>query len=171
MRLLVEPEGWLTADNRRLRCALGRGGIQNHKIEGDGATPAGCFPLRQLLYRPDRVIAPDCRLPLTALRPEDGWCDDPAHPDYNRAVRLPHPARCETLWREDQIYDLIIPLGYNDDPPLAGRGSAIFLHLARPDYSPTEGCVALSLDDLRWLLGRIRRETVIDIALRPIAEA
>jgi L,D-peptidoglycan transpeptidase YkuD (ErfK/YbiS/YcfS/YnhG family) len=163
MRLLVEPTGWLIADGQRLRCALGRSGIKTRKAEGDGATPAGHFPLRQLLYRPDRLTPPDCALPVIALAPEDGWCDDPLHPDYNRAVHLPHPGRCEKLWREDSVYDLIIPLGYNDDPPLAGRGSAIFLHLARPDFSATEGCVALAAEDFYWLLGRISRDTLLEV--------
>lgn len=163
MRLLVEPTGWLIADGQRLRCALGRSGIKTRKAEGDGATPAGHFPLRRLLYRPDRLTPPDCALPVIALAPEDGWCDDPLHPDYNRAVHLPHPGRCEKLWREDSVYDLIIPLGYNDDPPLAGRGSAIFLHLARPDFSATEGCVALATEDFYWLLGRISRDTLLEV--------
>ena len=86
------------------------------------------------------------------LAETDGWCDDPGHPDYNRFVRLPHPARCEELWRRDAVYDLIGVLGWNDAPVQRGRGSAIFLHVARPDYAPTEGCVALSAPELRALL-------------------
>jgi L,D-peptidoglycan transpeptidase YkuD (ErfK/YbiS/YcfS/YnhG family) len=137
---------------RSVRCTLGRSGLTLGKREGDGATPIGCWPLRRVLFRPDRVAAPETRLPTAPLRPEDGWCDDPGHADYNRPVTLPHPARCEELWRADGVYDVIVVLGHNDDPPVAGLGSAIFLHVARPAYEPTEGCVALALPDLLALL-------------------
>jgi len=133
-----------------VRCAIGKGGIvaARDKREGDGATPAGTWPLRRVLYRPDRVVAPLCALKLNAIDPDDGWCDDPEHDDYNRMIVRPHPARHERLWRDDGLYDVVIPLGYNDSPPVSGRGSAIFLHVARPDYAPTEGCVALELGAL-----------------------
>src|SRR4051812_15496071 len=134
------------------RCAIGHGGIRADKQEGDGATPVGLLPLRRLLYRADRVAAPACRVPVEPLSPEDGWCDDPADPAYNRRIRLPHVARHERLWREDPLYDLIGVLGWNDDPVQRGRGSAIFLHLARPDLAPTEGCIALPERDLRAAL-------------------
>jgi L,D-peptidoglycan transpeptidase YkuD (ErfK/YbiS/YcfS/YnhG family) len=132
------------------RCALGRGGVAapGAKREGDGATPAGLWPLRRLLYRPDRLSAPKTRLPIAALAPANGWCDAPGDPAYNQAVTLPYPASAEHLWRDDGVYDLIAVLGYNDAPVVAGRGSAIFLHVARPDYSPTDGCVALAEADL-----------------------
>src|SRR6185312_8513924 len=86
------------------------------------------------------------------IAPQDGWCDDPADTVYNRPVHLPYRARAERLWREDGIYDLIVPLGYNDAPAVPGLGSAIFLHVARPDFGPTEGCVALARADLLALL-------------------
>jgi len=154
-QIAVDPAGWLSFEGFRFRCALGKGGVTADKREGDGATPLGRFPLRQLLYRPDKLSAPACKLIRAAIAPHDGWCDDPGHPDYNKAVRLPHPARCEKMWRDDDCYDLVVPLGYNDDPPVPGLGSAIFLHVARPDYSPTEGCVALDRDDLLTLLDRL----------------
>jgi L,D-peptidoglycan transpeptidase YkuD (ErfK/YbiS/YcfS/YnhG family) len=122
------------------------------KREGDGATPAGSFPFRRALWRPDRWPAPPpTRLPLAALDPDDGWCDDPGDPAYNRAVRLPHPARHERMWRDDALYDLVLVIGHNDDPPLPGAGSAIFVHVARADLAPTEGCVALARADLAAL--------------------
>lgn len=108
--------------------------------------------MRQLLWRPDRLAAPATRLPSVELIPEAGWCDDPGDPFYNRPVLRPYSASHETLWREDHIYDLIVELGYNDDPVVPGRGSAIFLHVAREDYSPTEGCVACAREDLLALL-------------------
>ena len=147
-----QGSAFLGGRERRFRCALGKGGVSVTKREGDGATPIGRFALRGLLYRPDRERPPVTGLKLRALALSDGWCDDPASADYNRPVRLPHAARCETLWREDRVYDLIAIVGYNDAPPVAGRGSAIFIHLARPDFSPTEGCVAFARDDLLAIL-------------------
>jgi L,D-peptidoglycan transpeptidase YkuD (ErfK/YbiS/YcfS/YnhG family) len=132
----------------RCRAALGRGGVTTDKREGDGATPLGPLAVRRVLYRADRVGRPRTRLPVLPLAPHDGWCDDPADADYNRPVRLPHPGRHEALWRADGVYDVIGVLGWNDGPVERGRGSAIFLHVARPDYAPTEGCVALALPDL-----------------------
>lgn len=151
----VFPDGRLMLEGVGVfRCALGRGGVRDarEKREGDGATPAGLLPLRRVLWRADRVAKPRCAVPAEPIAPEDGWCDDPAHPDYNRRVRLPHPARHERLWREDAVYDILGVLGWNDAPVERGRGSAIFLHLAHPDYAPTEGCVAMAERDLRAVL-------------------
>ena len=134
------------------RCTLGHGGVRADKSEGDGATPAGPLPLRRVLFRADRLRPPACSVPVAPIAPEDGWCDDPAHGDYNRAVTLPHPARHERLWREDGLYDVIGVLGWNDAPTVRGRGSAIFLHVMRPDGGPTEGCVALPLPELLAVL-------------------
>lgn len=147
--------GILSCGPHRFECSLGKSGIQAQKIEGDGATPVGRFVLRRVFWRSDRLEQPQTTLPITALTPDMGWCDDPNHPDYNRFVTLPHPASCESLWREDGIYDVIVVLGHNDDPPIPGLGSAIFLHLRRPDLGPTLGCVALSLTDLTTLLAEI----------------
>ena len=133
------------------------------KREGDGGTPVGTFALRRLLYRPDRAAAPATRLPVQALTPADGWCDDPDDRAYNRPVTLPFAASHEKMWREDNIYDVVVVLGHNDDPPVAGRGSAIFLHVARPDYRPTEGCVALALDDLLRVLADCGPETRLTV--------
>lgn len=152
MDLIVSGDGYARWSGRRFRCAIGPAGPRRDKREGDGATPVGRFVFRQVLYRPDRVPAPQTRLPVRALSPEDGWCDDPADPQYNRPVRLPYPARHERLWLEEAVYDVIVVIGHNDDPPVPGKGSAVFLHVARPDYGPTEGCVALALDDLLSVL-------------------
>ncbi len=146
-----------------LRCALGRAGLARQKREGDGATPMGRFVMRELFYRPDRLAAPRTVLPVRALDPDDGWCDDPADPRYNRRVTLPYRASAERLWRADHLYDLVVPLGYNDDPVIAGAGSAIFLHAARPDYRPTEGCVALALDDLLRVLAEAEPTSAVTV--------
>jgi L,D-peptidoglycan transpeptidase YkuD (ErfK/YbiS/YcfS/YnhG family) len=149
MDLIVSADGLAEWNGRPVRCALGLGGLRADKREGDGATPAGKWRMRALLFRPDRIPRPPLTgLPLRGLRPEDGWCDDPGDPLYNRPVKLPFHARTEALWRDDEIYDLIVVLGYNDDPPEPAKGSAIFLHIARPDFSPTEGCVAVGYQDL-----------------------
>ena len=112
----------------------------------------GLWPSRRGLYRPDRGATPSTALPVSPIAPDDGWCDDPSDARYNRAIRLPYPARHERLWRDDGLYDLVGVLGWNDAPVRPGEGSAIFLHVAGPDYGPTEGCVALSGADLRALL-------------------
>ncbi len=137
---------------QQLRAALGRGGVRADKQEGDGATPLGLLPLRRVFYRADRGPPPACAVPREPLAPDDGWCDDPAFADYNRHIRLPHSARHEELWRRDEVYDIIGVLGWNDAPVERRRGSAIFLHVARADYGPTDGCVALSAGDLRAVL-------------------
>jgi L,D-peptidoglycan transpeptidase YkuD (ErfK/YbiS/YcfS/YnhG family) len=146
---------------QRMRTAIGRGGARADKQEGDGATPLGPLPLRRVLYRADRLRAPRCAVPLEPLAPDDGWCDDVSHPAYNRRVRLPHEAHHEGLWRSDGIYDVIGVLGWNDAPVQRGRGSAIFLHVARPDLAPTEGCVALLLPDLLGVLAGGLSELVV----------
>ena len=153
MNLLVDPAGIARWRELRLRCALGRGGITRGKREGDGATPAGSWPMRRLLYRADRIKPPQTALPSSAIRPDDGWCDAPKDANYNMPVRLPYRDSAENLCRADGAYDLIVPLGYNDAPVVSGAGSAIFLHVARPDFTATEGCVALALADLLTVLG------------------
>lgn len=149
------------------RCALGVGGVigADLKREGDGASPIGIWQTRRLFYRPDRTQPPETRLPKVPLRAQDGWCDAPGDPLYNRPVTLPYPASAEKLWRPDHVYNLIVELGYNDAPPVAGHGSAIFLHLAREAYQPTEGCIGLAEPDLRNVLRFLTPESVIEIAI------
>lgn len=151
--IVVSSNGELCFKDKKYHCALGQAGLTLNKQEGDGATPTGLFDLRRVFYRPDRFVAPpQTVLPISPLKPTDGWSDDPTKTDYNTLVNLPYDGHHESLWREDEIYDLIVVIGYNDNPVIAGAGSAIFLHLARPDYSPTKGCVALSRPDLLTLL-------------------
>ena len=147
-------DGVLDLGLAQVPCVLGSTGVVEAaaKREGDGASPAGVWPLRFVYYRPDRVAPPFTGLAMRALTPESGWSDAPRDQDYNRPVRLPHHASAEALWREDRVYDLIVVLGHNDAPVVPGAGSAIFLHLAREDWSPTQGCVALNYGDLLDLL-------------------
>lgn len=148
--------GVLEFSGLRMPCALGRGGLKSNKMEGDGATPIGRWPLRQAFYRPDRVLRPDTGLPLAPISPSDGWCDAPGDRNYNRPVSHPYPATAERLWREDHLYDLIVVLGYNDRPRSQCRGSAIFLHVATSDFAPTEGCVAIRRADLHRIIRLMR---------------
>ena len=170
--LLATADGRLRAgDGPWTRCALGRSGAvaAAGKREGDGATPLALMPLRAVLHRPDRVAPPACALPMRAITPGDGWSDDPADPTYNTLVPLPHPHRHERLWREDGLYDVVVTLGWNDDPPVPGRGSAIFLHCAgetAAGLAPTEGCVALPRDELLALLPRLHPGDRLEVAAR-----
>lgn len=153
----------LTFGGKTYRCAIGKGGSSADKKEGDGCTPIGIFPLRACWYRADRMPAPVTALSLKAIQENDGWCDDPKSKDYNRHVNLPFALSHETLFRTDHVYDLIIPLGYNDDPVIAGKGSAIFMHIVRAGYEPTQGCVALAKADLLEVLKQCAPETRIEI--------
>ena len=158
-------DGRFEFGGRTVRCALGRSGVApaQDKAEGDGATPLGLWPMRRVLYRADHG-APRTELPLAPISREDGWCDDPADPLYNRPVRLPYPASSEQMWRDDRLYDLVVVLGHNDDPPVPGRGSCIFLHLARPEYSATEGCIALARPDLEAVLALAQPGSAVRVA-------
>ena len=137
--------------------ALGRTGIRALKREGDGGTPLGRFGVRQVLYRADRIARPRTPLPVRAIRDHDGWCDDPASRNYNRLITLPSRRSAEGLKRDDHLYDLVLVLGYNDRPRVGGKGSAIFVHLSRPGFTPTDGCIALTRHDLTMLLAELRR--------------
>jgi L,D-peptidoglycan transpeptidase YkuD (ErfK/YbiS/YcfS/YnhG family) len=161
-------QGTLWFAGRGYFCALGRAGVVADKREGDGGTPQGRFFLRELRYRADRIAAPTTSLPAYPIDPADGWCDDPADGAYNRLVRLPLPASAEALMREDDLYDALVVIGYNDDPVVPGAGSAIFLHVAKGQpgaFEPTAGCVALPLEDLLRVLTRCGANTQIDIRL------
>jgi L,D-peptidoglycan transpeptidase YkuD (ErfK/YbiS/YcfS/YnhG family) len=132
--------------------AVGRSGVKADKREGDGATPAGTYPLVSIFYRGDRVARPASALPVTPLARNHGWVDAPGDPNYNRLVTLPYPASAEEMWREDGLYDALVVIGYNLDPVVPGAGSAIFLHIAAPDFTPTAGCVAVDKSVLLGLL-------------------
>lgn len=157
---LISSDHVILSNGKRLRCAIGKGGIVAEKKEGDGGTPVGSHRLLEILYRPDRIEGlPTTALPIRPLSPSDGWCDDPTHADYNAAIQLPHPARHERLWRDDHVYDVIIVTDQNMSPIVPGAGSAIFVHLAREGFVPTEGCVAFKRDDLLLILSLVTSES------------
>ena len=155
--------GALMAGNLCFPCAIGRSGTTRSKREGDGATPVGVLPLRALHYRADRVARPFTGLPTRAMRPLDGWCDSPRHPRYNRLVSHPFPASAEHMWRDDRLYDCVVELGWNDDPVLPGKGSAIFMHICRDGFQPTEGCIAVEPQTMARLLPRLSTDTAMII--------
>jgi len=155
--------GWLTAGPLRIPCALGPAGVVKVKREGDGGTPAGRFRLLWGYYRPDRPRPPASGVPLIPMRRDQGWCEDPASPRYNRPVRLPAAEGADRMWREDHLYDLTFVLDQNFSRRAKGRGSAIFFHLARAGLAPTAGCVAISPSDMRKLAPRLARGAVMEI--------
>jgi L,D-peptidoglycan transpeptidase YkuD (ErfK/YbiS/YcfS/YnhG family) len=167
IRVTAEPGatvGTLVAGGMRAPCALGRAGIVRNKREGDGGTPIGTHRLIGVLYRPDRLGRPVTRLPVAPIHRNDGWCDDPADRRYNRPVRLPLGASHERLWRDDNLYDVVVILAFNLLQPIANMGSAIFLHLAKPAFAPTAGCVAVDLPTMRRLLFLATPKTAVAIS-------
>ena len=156
--------GWLTAGAQTIPVALGRGGIIANKREGDGGTPKGTFRPRQLWWRADRSPRPQTFLPLRPIRPEDAWCEDPASRHYNQPIKLGRENGGDRLTREDHLYDFIVEIDHNTSPRIAGRGSAVFLHLARQNFSPTAGCVSMTKSAMRQLLRRMGTDTKIIIS-------
>ena len=159
--------GWVELGPLFLRCVIGPAGTRAGKREGDGATPRALLPIRAVLYRADRVPRPRTPHRVRALKPGDGWCDERADRNYNCSVRLPYPASAETLWREDDLYNVIVVMGFNDRPRVKGHGSCIFMHIARPNLTPTQGCIALAYADLMRLIDARMPMRVLDTRLTP----
>jgi L,D-peptidoglycan transpeptidase YkuD (ErfK/YbiS/YcfS/YnhG family) len=153
--------GMVRFGNLQFPAALGRGGTRGLKREGDGATPMGFWRTIRIFYRPDRLRRPRTALPVTPLRERDGWCDAALDRNYNRKVMLPYPASHERFWREDGLYDVIVVLDYNYARRVKGRGSAIFMHVARRGFAPTEGCIALKREHLLRLLAVLPRGAAV----------
>ena len=146
------------------RCSIGKGKITENKVEGDLCTPAGKWPLRRVFYREDRLEQPRTSLQTIRVSKNMGWSDDPRDDRrYNTLIKTPYPFSHEALWRSDSLYDIIVELGYNDSPPILGRGSAIFMHLARANFEPTAGCIALKKSDLLSLLSLVSHGDLLNI--------
>ena len=163
----------LAAFGAQIPCVIGKGGAipQAQKREGDGASPIGCYHLIGARLRPGRVAAPATTLPWRWLRPWDGWCDDPAEPQYNRPVSHPWRSSAERLWREDAVYDVIVVLSHNSGPVQPGAGSAIFWHLTQPDRRPTEGCIAIEREAMLRLLPKLEPGLPFEIAQGPSSQS
>ncbi len=149
--------------NINFSCALGRSGLVSRKFEGDGGTPIGEWFFRRVFYRSDRIRRPRSKLMVNEILTDDGWCDEPFDANYNRFVKRPYKARSETLWREDQLYDIIVVLSHNERPRVQRGGSAIFMHVAKPGYPPTEGCIALGVQDLDRVLSHVSVKSSIKV--------
>lgn len=160
------PFNQVKVNDTRYRCSIGRSGVIANKEEGDGGTPKGGFYLRKVFYRSDTINETDIKttLPIQVLQADDGWCDDVKCEEYNQHIKLPFPGSHEKLWRDDNLYDLIVVVGYNDYPIEKGKGSAIFLHIARENYAPTVGCIAFNKKDLLEILEQLTPETILTIA-------
>jgi L,D-peptidoglycan transpeptidase YkuD (ErfK/YbiS/YcfS/YnhG family) len=156
-------QGWLAAGGKTLRVALGHGGVRANKREGDGGTPVGRFHPVRLWWRADRLPPPRTLLPLRRIRPDDAWCEDPSDRRYNQAFRRSANEPGDRLRRADGLYDLIIELDHNTRPRVAGRGSAVFIHVARQELTPTQGCIALTRKDLLRLLPALSQKTRITV--------
>jgi L,D-peptidoglycan transpeptidase YkuD (ErfK/YbiS/YcfS/YnhG family) len=155
--------GWLTAGGQTVPVALGRGGIRANKREGDGGTPMGTFRPRQLWWRADRHPRPRTFLAVRAIGPEDAWCEDPSSRHYNQPVRGKRTGDGDRLKRDDHLYDFIVEIDHNSSPRIKGRGSAVFLHLARENFGPTAGCVSMTKSAMLRLLARLGPGTKIVI--------
>ena len=158
-----KPMGVMIAGMRHFPCALGRSGLTHMKREGDGATPVGRFPILRGYYRSDREHICASGIEFERITLDQGWCDAPGDRNYNRSVKLPYPGSHEKMWREDNLYDFCLVLDQNYSKRMRGLGSAIFFHIATNDYRSTEGCVAVKLSDMRWLLAHIGTDTKLII--------
>ena len=162
--IIVKKSGYLKYKDLKFRCALGKAGIKKKTIEGDNITPKGIFKIVKIYYRPDKIKKIKTLIKKIKIRKEMGWCDDPRSIFYNKQIKLPSKFSYERLYRKDHIYDLLAVLNYNINPVIKNKGSAIFMHIAKKNYSPTAGCVALKKNDLIKLLEIIKKNTKIKIS-------
>jgi L,D-peptidoglycan transpeptidase YkuD (ErfK/YbiS/YcfS/YnhG family) len=161
--IIVKNPGYLIYKNSKFRCSLGINGIKNKKKEGDGITPKGIFKLKKIYYRNDKVKNIVTKVKKIKITKDMGWCDDPKSKFYNKLIRLPSKFGHEKLYRKDYIYNLIIVLDYNMNPVTKNKGSAIFIHLAKKNYKPTQGCMGLKQNDLIKLIKMIKKNQKIKI--------
>ena len=161
--IIINKSGYLKYKNLKFRCALGKAGIRVKKKEGDNITPKGTYKIIRIYCRKDRIRQVKSRIKIYKINKKIGWCDDPRSKKYNQLIKLPNKFRHEKFYRKDHLYDLIIVLNYNMRPVVKNKGSAIFIHLARRNYNPTEGCIALSKNNLLIILNKINKNTKIEI--------
>ena len=154
----------LYIDKYKIKCAIGKRGITSRKTEGDKKTPKGIFGFKSILYRKDRITKIKSPFKKIIIKKNMGWCDDINSEHYNKMIRFPFNASAEKLWLKENIYDVIIIIDYNLKPVVKNRGSAIFLHIAKRNYAPTEGCVAIRKKDMIVLTNKISKTTKIIIS-------
>ena len=161
--IVVKKNNYLEYKNLRFRCALGKAGIQKKFKEGDKITPKGTYKILSIYFREDRIKKIKCSIRKIKITKQMGWCDDSKSKHYNKQIKLPSKLSHETLYRKDNIYDIVCVINYNINPTLKERGSAIFLHVARNKYQKTSGCIALKKNHLKKLLTLIKKNTKIKI--------
>ena len=154
MNLLVQ-NNFLHSDLGRFACAIGYGGLTANKIEGDHKTPVGEFKFKKIYYRKDKLGEMTFKIPFVIIGENDGWCDDPKSKLYNQHVQFPFDSSAEKLFRDDDLYDLLCVINHNTDPIIRGKGSAIFLHISKPNFEGTEGCVAIEKENIIELAKKI----------------
>ena len=162
MHILIKNKS-LIYNNYKVKCALGKRGIGNKKKEGDLITPKGSFKINGILYRPDKVKNLITKLRKKMINKKMGWCDDPKSKKYNQLIKLPFKFNFEKLYRNDDIYDIVFVLSFNTNPIIKNKGSAIFIHIAKNNYSPTKGCIAIKRNDIKKLVREISRKTLVKI--------
>ena len=162
MNLLVQ-NNYLHSDLGRFACAIGRAGLTTNKIEGDHKTPVGEFKFKKIYYRKDKLGEMIFQIPFAIIAENDGWCDDPKSKLYNQHVQFPFDSSAEKLFRDDDLYDIICVLNYNTNPIVPGKGSAIFLHICKPNFAGTEGCVAIEKKNILKLVNLIDFNTKLII--------
>ena len=161
--MIIVTNKVLKYKNFLYKCAIGKNGITNSKIEGDKCTPTGIYSIEKIYYREDRLSMPKLDFQTIPINKNFGWCDDIRSTYYNKFIKFPFTYSAEFLYREDDIYNIICIISYNINPIIKNKGSAIFLHVANSDYSGTAGCLALKQDDLIELLQNIDLDTRINI--------
>jgi L,D-peptidoglycan transpeptidase YkuD (ErfK/YbiS/YcfS/YnhG family) len=161
--IIVKKSGYLKYKNLKFRCALGKAGIKKKEKEGDNVTPKGIFKITRLYYRPGRIQNITTTLKKIKIEKNMGWCDDPDSNFYNKQISLPNKFGHEKLYRNDNLYDLILIINYNTSPIIKNKGSAIFIHIAKKNYKKTKGCIALKKKDLIELISKIKKNTKIKI--------
>jgi L,D-peptidoglycan transpeptidase YkuD (ErfK/YbiS/YcfS/YnhG family) len=162
MHIIIKKK-YLTFNNYRIKCAIGKRGIGKKKKEGDLITPIGLFKIRFLLYRKDRNIRLITNLKKYVIKRNMGWCDDPKTKKYNKLITTPFKYSYEKLYKKENIYDLILVLNYNMNPVKKNRGSAIFIHIAKNNYSNTAGCIAIKKNHFLKILKDIKSDTSVKI--------
>ncbi len=161
--IIINKSSYLKYKNFRFRCALGKAGIGKKKKEGDNITPKGLYKIVKIYYRKDRIKKISSKFKLIKITKNIGWCDDPNSEKYNKIVNLPTKYSYEKLYRKDNVYDLILVLNYNMSPIIKNKGSAIFIHITKKKYQPTQGCVALKKNNLLKLISKINKNIKIKI--------
>ena len=161
--IIVKKSGYLNYKNFKFRCALGKNGIKKKVIEGDFVTPKGKYKLIKIYYRPDRIKKINSPLKKVMIKKNMGWCDDVNSKYYNKQIKINDKISHEKLYRKDSLYDILVVLNYNLNPIIRGKGSAIFLHVAKKNYSKTQGCIALKRNELLNLVSKIKKSTQIRI--------